>query len=72
MSYTDSIRPPLADIPHIVHHREAMFRDMGIPAAFDDMAAAMELWLRHAIPVEDLSGLGGRSRPAARSPPAAG
>lgn len=27
-----------------------MFREMGIAAAFDDMAAATELWLRHAIP----------------------
>ena len=27
-----------------------MFREMGIPAEFDDMAAATELWLRHAIP----------------------
>ena len=28
----------LADIPHIVHHREQMFRDMGIPAEFEAMA----------------------------------
>ncbi len=49
MSY--SIRQAtVADIPHIVHQREAMFREMGIPAAFDGMAPAMELWLRHAIP----------------------
>ena len=49
MSYT--IRPAtIADIPHIVSHREQMFRDMGIPAEFEDMAAATELWLRHAIP----------------------
>lgn len=49
MTYT--IRPAtIADIPHIVSHREQMFRDMAIPAAFDDMAAAVELWLRHAIP----------------------
>jgi GNAT superfamily N-acetyltransferase len=40
----------IADIPSIVQHRELMFREMGIPAEFDDMAAAMELWLRHAIP----------------------
>ena len=40
----------LADIPHIVEHRAQMFREMGIPAVFDDMAAATESWLRHAIP----------------------
>ena len=46
-----SIRPAtIADIPHIVVHREQMFRDMGIPAEFEDMAAATESWLRHAIP----------------------
>lgn len=49
MAYT--IRPAtLSDIPHIVEHRAAMFREMGIPAEFGDMAAATELWLRHAIP----------------------
>ena len=49
MSY--SIRPAtVADIPHIVVQREQMFRDMKIPAVFEDMAAAFELWLRHAIP----------------------
>lgn len=46
-----SIRPAtIADIPHIVEHRAQMFRDMGIPAQFEDMAAATELWLRHALP----------------------
>jgi len=46
-----SIRPAtIADIPHIVEHRERMFREMGIPAEFDDMKAAADLWLRHAIP----------------------
>jgi GNAT superfamily N-acetyltransferase len=49
MSYSIR-RATITDIPHIVRHREAMFRDMGIHAAFEDMAAAMELWLRHAIP----------------------
>lgn len=48
---TYSIRPAtIADIPHIVSHRERMFRDMELPAAFDDMAQAFELWLRHALP----------------------
>src|SRR5262245_29520958 len=46
-----SIRPAtIADIPHIVQHRELMFRDMGVAAEFEEMAAAVELWLRHAIP----------------------
>ena len=49
MAYT--IRPAtLADIPHIVQHRELMFREMGIPAEFEYMTAATELWLRDAIP----------------------
>jgi len=48
---TYSIRPAsIADIRHIVDHRVGMFREMGIPAAFEDMTAASELWLRHAIP----------------------
>lgn len=46
-----SIRPAtIADIPHVVSHRELMFREMGIPAEFEDMAVATDLWLRHAIP----------------------
>ena len=46
-----SIRPAaIADVPHIVEQRAAMFRDMGIPAAFEDMAAAADRWLRQAIP----------------------
>lgn len=40
----------VSDIPHIVDHRELMFREMGIPAEFDDMKAATDLWLRHALP----------------------
>lgn len=49
MPYT--VRPAtIADIPHIARQREQMFRDMGIPAEFEDMATATELWLRHAIP----------------------
>ncbi len=54
---TYSIRQAsLADIPHIVSQREQMFRDMGISAEFDDMRAACELWLRHAIPVKTYHG----------------
>ncbi len=49
MTYT--IRPAtIADVPYIVRHREQMFRDMGIPALFEEMTAGMESWLRHAIP----------------------
>ena len=45
------IRPAVvADIPHVVAHREQMFRDMGIPAEFDAMAQATERWLQAAIP----------------------
>ena len=52
-----SIRPAtIADIPHIVQHRELMFREMEIPAAFEDMSAAVELWLRHAIPAKTYLG----------------
>jgi GNAT superfamily N-acetyltransferase len=52
-----SIRPAtIADIPHIVQHRELMFREMGIPAEFDDMSVATELWLRHAIPSKTYRG----------------
>lgn len=48
---TYAIRPAtIADIPHIVLHREQMFRDMKLPAAFDDMRPAFALWLRHALP----------------------
>ena len=55
MDYT--IRPAtLVDIPHIVSHRAEMFREMGIPAEFEDMAAATELWLRHAIPSKTYRG----------------
>ena len=52
-----SIRPAtIADIPHIVKHRELMFREMSIPAVFEDMAAAFDLWLRHAIPSKTYQG----------------
>lgn len=40
----------VADIPHVIAHRERMFRDMGIPAEFEAMAAATATWLEHAIP----------------------
>ena len=55
MSYT--IRAAtISDIPHVVRHREAMFRDMRIPAEFEAMASAMDLWLRHAIPARTYQG----------------
>ena len=42
-----SIRPAtIADVPHIVQHRELMFREMRIPAEFEDMSIATDLWLR--------------------------
>ena len=55
MSY--SVRPAtIADIPHIVRHRELMFREMNIQALFEEMAAAMESWLRHVIPSRTYQG----------------
>ncbi|HUQ89074.1 MAG TPA: GNAT family N-acetyltransferase [Vicinamibacterales bacterium] len=46
-----SIRPAtIADIPHIIEHRERMFHEMGIPAKFDEMRTQMDRWLREAIP----------------------
>jgi GNAT superfamily N-acetyltransferase len=46
-----SIRPAtVADIPHIVSHREDMFRDMAIAAEFDAMRTAFASWLGDAIP----------------------
>ncbi len=51
------IRPAtIADIPQLVQHREQMFRDMGIPAAFEDMTIACETWLRHALPAKTYRG----------------
>jgi len=47
---TYRIRPAtLSDIPRVVEHRVEMFREMGIPAELEDMTAATDLWLRHAI-----------------------
>lgn len=60
MNYT--IRPAtVADIPHIVHHRAAMFHDMGIPAEFEAMAAAMAPWLQQALPSRTYQGWIGES-----------
>lgn len=57
MTTSYAIRPAtIADIPHIVEHRAAMFRDMAIPAEFADMAIATDLWLRHAIPSKTYRG----------------
>lgn len=48
---TYRIRPAIIeDIPHVVAHREQMFRDMNIPADFGAMARATGSWLRTAIP----------------------
>ena len=46
----------IADIGHIIQQREAMFRDMRIAADFDNMSAALEGWLRHAIPSKTYHG----------------
>jgi GNAT superfamily N-acetyltransferase len=46
----------ISDIPYIVQHRELMFREMGIPAAFAEMAVAAERWLRDAIPSQTYRG----------------
>ena len=48
---TYAIRPAtLADIPHLVSHRERMFRDMNLQAKYDEMRPAFEAWLRQALP----------------------
>ena len=55
MDYT--IRPATtADIPAVVAHREQMFRDMGISAEFEAMAAATRAWLADAVPSGDYRG----------------
>jgi len=41
------------DIPHIVAHREGMFRDMTTPADFAAMATAFARWLSTAMPTGD-------------------
>ena len=54
---TYSIRQAtIADIPHLLTHREQMFRDMGIAARFDDMRTEFERWLRDAIPAKTYLG----------------
>jgi GNAT superfamily N-acetyltransferase len=47
------IRPAtLADLPHIVHHRRSMFRDMGrgTAAEIEACVAVTEVFLREAMP----------------------
>jgi GNAT superfamily N-acetyltransferase len=54
---TYSIRQATAaDIPHLVAHREQMFREMGIAAEFDGMRTAFEHWLRDAVPANTYLG----------------
>jgi GNAT superfamily N-acetyltransferase len=49
MTYT--IRPASTpDIPHLVAHREGMFRDMGVDCDYPAMAAAYRRWLDDALP----------------------
>jgi GNAT superfamily N-acetyltransferase len=53
------IRPAtFADLPHILHHRRAMFRDMksGTDAEFDAMLAGAEAFLRQAMPAGNYRG----------------
>lgn len=38
-----------SDVPALVHHREAMFSDMGTRFDRGAMAAAFEPWVRHAM-----------------------
>jgi GNAT superfamily N-acetyltransferase len=39
-----------ADIPHIVHHREQMFREMGTECDYAAMAEACTRWYGEALP----------------------
>lgn len=44
-------RGTLADLPHILRHREGMFRDMGYPAgALADFESASQAYFESAIP----------------------
>jgi GNAT superfamily N-acetyltransferase len=48
---TYAIRPATAvDIPHIVHHREQMFREMGTVCDYAVMAEACARWYAEAVP----------------------
>ena len=45
-----TIRPAtLADLPTIVHHRRAMFTDMGLSGDYEAMDAHFGLWLQQAM-----------------------
>jgi GNAT superfamily N-acetyltransferase len=45
------VRPAsIEDIPHLVHQREAMFREMGTTCDYAAMAAACARWFREAVP----------------------
>lgn len=55
MTYT--IRPAvIGDIPHIIEHREHMFREMGIPAEFEATRVATDRWLQQALPSQTYLG----------------
>lgn len=49
MSYTIRVASA-ADIPHIVHHREQMFREMGTACDYAAMADACTRWYGEALP----------------------
>jgi GNAT superfamily N-acetyltransferase len=54
---TYSIRQAtITDIPHLVSHREQMFRDMEIEAKFDEMRTTFDRWLHEAIPAKTYLG----------------
>ena len=49
MGYTIRIASA-GDIPHVVHHRERMFREMGTVCDYEAMAAACTRWYTEAVP----------------------
>ncbi len=52
-----SIRPATpADLPHILRHREGMFRDMGIVCDYDALLEASRRWLADALRSETYYG----------------
>jgi GNAT superfamily N-acetyltransferase len=45
-----TIRPAtIADLPHILRHREGMFRDMGVVCDYDALTDASRAWLADAM-----------------------
>jgi len=68
MTYT--IRPAMPDdIPHIVHHREQMFREMGTVCDYAAMADAGTRWYLDAVPAGTYRGWMIEERDAAAGSP---